>query len=167
MKLRLLQISVTGCMLLLAYPVMAQVNWENEIELARSYAESDRKAVLIANLDFTEEESILFWPVHKQYRYSVNQTNDRLVKLIKKFADNYDDLSDEIATELMIDSLDIEEDKVMLKRIYTEKLLDVLPPNKVARFFQLENKMDAYVRIGLAASVPLVKPKTEVQALAK
>jgi hypothetical protein len=155
------QLLVLGVILFLAFPVAAQVSFQDEMELFGSYVETDRKAVLIANLDFTEEESAIFWPVHKQYRYSVNLTNDRLVKLIKKFADNYDNLSDEMASELMIDSLDIEEDKLILKRMYTEKLLDVLPPNKVARFFQLENKMDAYMRVGLTEGVPLIKPKVE------
>jgi len=99
MKLRLNQLVVIGCILFLAFPVAAQVNWESEMEVARSYAEADRKTVLAANLDFSEEENAIFWPVHKEYRYSVNLTNDRLVKLIKKFADNYDNLSDEMAAD--------------------------------------------------------------------
>ena len=149
--------------LLFSFSSFAQMNVEDQVELLRSAVKTSRKAIIAANVVFTEEESELFWPLYNEYRITVDKVNDRLLALIKKYAKNYESLSDEVASELMIESLDIEEDRLVLKHIYTVALLDVLPPRKVARFFQLENKMDAEVKYDLALSIPLAKPKEDTQ----
>lgn len=139
----------------------AQMNTEDAIELVRSEAAANRKLIIVANMSLSEEESKIFWPAYKEYRRKVEKVDDRLVSLINKYADNFESLGDSLASEMMIESLDIDEDKLLLKRAYTEELLDILPPSKVAIFFQLENKMDAVVKMELANSIPLAEPKEE------
>ena len=56
----------------------------------------------------------------------------------------------------MSEALDIEEAEVNLKRSYAQKLDDVLPATKVARYIQIENKIRALVKRELAQRIPLV-----------
>src|SRR3989304_1982235 len=67
------------------------------------------------------------------------------------------DLTDEVAKRLVGDYLAIEQDRIHLKQSYLPKLREVLPEKKVARYFQIENKIEAAVRYDLAEKIPLVK----------
>jgi hypothetical protein len=44
-----------------------------------------------------------------------------------------------------------------LQASYVPKLSKVLPPKKVARYLQIENKIRAAVKYDLAAEIPLVE----------
>ena len=67
-----------GTALLLAAPAFAQLNVEDEIELTRSYIEANRKTIVAVNINFTDEESKIFWPVYKDYRTGAKEAGNRL-----------------------------------------------------------------------------------------
>ena len=149
---------------LLAVPVFAQGNAADQLELTRTYIEANRQTIVTTVMNLTEEESKTFWPIYKEYRANVQKVNDRLIKLIEDYANSYENLTDEKSADLMIRNLDIEEDRLLYKRIYIELFLEALSPSKVARFFQIENKMDSVIRADLAVAIPLMAPKTQVLA---
>jgi hypothetical protein len=51
----------------------------------------------------------------------------------------------------------IEQSDGGLQASYVSKLSKVLPPKKVARYLQIENKIRAAVKYDLAAEIPLVE----------
>ena len=53
--------------------------------------------------------------------------------------------------------LAIEEAEVKLRKSYADKLANVLPGKKTARYLQIESKIRALVRYELAANIPLVE----------
>jgi len=159
------KIVLMAAMLLLTGPVFVQakLNTEDQIVLSRSYIESNRKTIVALNLDLTEEESKTFWPVYKQYRELVDMINEDFIELLKDYAENYQDLSDRMAVNLLNDYLDIEMDRVASKKAYIEEFSKVLPPQKVAQFFQIENKMDTVIKAEVAMIIPLIEAKTVSQ----
>jgi hypothetical protein len=82
---------------------------------------------------------------------------DRVLKLLETYAKAYDTISDEMATKLMTQYLALERDHVALLSAYFPRFGKVLPPKKVARLYQVENKIRALVNYDLARSIPLVK----------
>ena len=50
-----------------------------------------------------------------------------------------------------------ERDRTALRRKYVDQFAEVLPGRKVARFYQIENKVDAVIRYDLAATIPVVE----------
>ena len=46
----------------------AQTALDEQIALARQSAHTDRKVILMGNVNFTSSESAEFWPAWKQYR---------------------------------------------------------------------------------------------------
>jgi hypothetical protein len=85
--------------------------------------------------------------------------NQRIVKLIESYAAAYraNSLTDEDAKRLMGELVAIEKGEAAMKEYYVPKLYEVLPPKKVARYLQIENKIRAIVKYELADAVPLVK----------
>jgi hypothetical protein len=164
MNKRIMNLLVAGAVLLLASSVSAQVNTEDKIELTRTYIEANRQTIVVSAMELTEEESKVFWPVYQDYRTDIETVNDRSIKILRDYADNFENLSDAMAAEMMSEYLDIEEDRLIYKQIYVELLTEALPISKVVRFFQLENKMDAVIKFDLAAEVPFAAIKEAPEA---
>lgn len=154
-------LSVIAAVLVFVGPVFAELglNIEDKTVLSRSYIEANRKTIVAINLDLTEEESKVFWPVYEEYRELIDLINDDYLELLKDYAQNYQDLSDRMAVNLLNDYLNLEMDRVASKKAYIEEFSKVLPPQKVAKYFQIENKMDAIIKADLAIEIPLIEPK--------
>ena len=82
---------------------------------------------------------------------------DRLVRVIKEFVDSNATLTGEQANRLLDEYLDIKAMEVGVRQKHVKAFRKLLPPAKVTRFFQLENKLDAVVNYELAQAVPLTR----------
>jgi Spy/CpxP family protein refolding chaperone len=144
----------------LAAPTFAaqEISVDQQIQMARSLSEAQRQATMAANLTLTDQESQKFWPIYRDYRTAVGALNDKMVALIRDFADNFDSLSDSKAKSITKTYLDIEKQRIDLKAKYVAKYDKVLSAVQTARVLQIENKLDALVQVGLAKSIPLVQP---------
>ena len=118
---------------------------------------ADRQAVVAANLPLTEGEARAFWPVYKDYRGEVEKIGERAAKLIAAYAANFETMTDAKADAFFKDSLAIERDRLTVREKYVPKVRAVLPAQKAARFFQIENKLDAIVNVTVASEIPLVR----------
>ena len=141
---------------------LAQVNekfadMSDEIASVRSVAQSDRKTIVDHAMQLTPQESTAFWPVYNKYREEVTRVNDQLVKVITDYAAQRDTLTDAQANKLVTDYLAYEQSALDLRKKYLKQFTAVIPITKVARFYQIENKLDVVQRLGLASEIPLTK----------
>jgi hypothetical protein len=120
---------------------------------------ADRQAVVAANLPLTDGEAKAFWPVYKEYRTEVEKNADRLAKLIVAYAANYESMTDTKADAFFTESMAIDRDKLAVREKFVPRVRGVLPAQKAARFFQIENKLDAIINVALAQEIPLVPLK--------
>jgi hypothetical protein len=139
-----------------ALPVMAGEK-PGSMEALRDALKADKKAYIEQYMQLTQAEAKEFWPYYNSYQFDLQKINDRLIKLIDDYAQNYNDLSDQDAVKMVNEYLIIERDQVKQKELYFRTLNKTLPAKKVARYLQLENKINAMVRFELAAKIPLVK----------
>ncbi len=129
----------------------------DEVEVGRAVAQAERKMVVAKNMELSEEESSAFWPVYNDFHEALRKVNDRRVALIQQFAKDYETLSDEAAEQLVADYFDIQQERLKIRKSWVKRFNKVLPPRKVARYVQVENKLDAIVNFELARSIPLVQ----------
>jgi hypothetical protein len=129
------------------------------IQQLQADLKADRQAVVAANLPLTEGEARAFWPVYKEYRGEVEKVSDRVAKLIVAYASNFETMDDAKAEAFFKESVAIEREKLAVRERHVPKVRAVLPAQKAARFFQIENKLDAVVNMSLAAQIPLVPLK--------
>ena len=144
-------------LLAISSPVSAQTALDEQIALARQSAHTDRKVLIMGNVNFTADESAEFWPAWDQYRAAASANGDRLLALIKNFAENYEQMTDMKANELMVDSFSINMQDVVIKQNFAKKINTFMPATKVMRILQIENKLDAAIDMKLASEIPLVK----------
>jgi glutamate synthase domain-containing protein 3 len=95
--------------------------------------------------------------VYDTYQNDLAKLNDRTIKLIQDYAKNYKTMTDETAQKLLDEYMAIEGDRLKLRESYRPQFMKVLPAKRVARFYQLENKIHAVVSYDLARQIPLIK----------
>lgn len=130
-----------------------------DLQLLLDTIRSNRRALVAVNLQLSAEEATKFWPLYERYQQEMNAIGDRVSAIVQDYSANFRDLSNDKALELMNKYLEAEADRVKLRRTYLPEFSAILPGRTVARFYQIENKMDAVVRYDLAAAIPVVDEK--------
>lgn len=149
--------AITVLLCALALPVLAQDKPADNMQILREKIQADKKLLVAANMGLTEKEGQAFWPVYESYQKDLGLLNGRMLVLIQDFAKNYQAMTDDAAKKLVGEYLAIEGDRVKLKQSHLPKLRQALPEKKVARYLQIENKIEAVIRYELAEKIPLVK----------
>ena len=130
---------------------------EPAIQMLRQEVGKDRREIVKANMLLTNSEAARFWPLYDQYRSEIHKVGDRRLKVITDYAANRDSMSEEEANRLAREWLDAEKQRVDIKEDYLKKFQkEGLSARTTARFFQIDQKLDAAVDAALAARIPLI-----------
>ena len=154
-------IVVVGLILGVAAPLAAQTGQSatTNMDILAQKLKADKKLVVAQTMQLTDQESKAFWPIYDAYQADLAKINARLKTAIEGYANDYNanTMTDAKAAALTIEVIAIEEALVGLKKTYVAKLKGVIPPIKIARFIQVENKVRALVNAELAAGIPFVQ----------
>ena len=129
---------------------------EPAIQMLRQEVGKDRRDLVKANMLLTNSEAARFWPIYDEYRAEMNKVGDKRVKLITDFAANRDSMSEDEGMRLLKERLDIEKEKNDVRGDYVKKFNKELSARTTARFFQIDQKLDAAMEAALAAKIPLI-----------
>ena len=142
-----------------APPASAEAQKEamEDLQFARAELASARQALITQAMDLTPAEMEGFWPLYRAYRQDAAKIGDRILALIQRYAANYDTLTDPTADKLVTDFVKVEQARARLKATYLPKFKKVLPAKKVARFYQVENKLDLLILAEMAEQIPLAR----------
>ena len=152
-----LHVAIVLLLCSVSLPVLAQDKPADTMQILREKIQADKKLLVATNMDLTEKEAQAFWPIYESYQKDLGLLNGRMLVLLQDFAKTYQAMTDEEARKLVGEYLAIERDRVRLKQSYLPKLRQALPEKKVARYLQIENKIEAVIRYELARKIPLVK----------
>ena len=128
-----------------------------QLENARALIQATQEALIRNDLRLTADEEEGFWPLWEEYRAATLPIRDRYVLLIAEYLRRYDagTLDDAYAERVLTDYFEIKTGLLETRESFVERFAAVLPMLKVARLYQLENKLTADVDAELALIVPL------------
>jgi uncharacterized pyridoxal phosphate-containing UPF0001 family protein len=135
----------------------AEPSVEAQIEQLRKDARAGKADIIASSMGFTAEEAAKFWPLYKGYETAQKAVGDEKVAIIKDYAAHYDAMTDAKATELVGRLQALEDKTLATKHQFVKSLEGVLPAKKVARYYQVENRIQMLTNLSLAADIPLVK----------
>jgi hypothetical protein len=133
---------------------------DSQIESARADIRADKVAIIKEAMNFTPQESSVFWPIYKKYEYDLSRLNDQRVQLVKDYTDRFATLTDADAKQMAEKSFDLESQKLDLKKKYYKEFSEKLPSTTVAKFFQLEHRLDLLIDLQVAAALPSLLVKS-------
>ena len=146
-------------MIAVCAPLWAKESADTNLQILLDKIHADKKLLVAANMDLSDDEGKAFWPVYDSYQKDLKGINKRLMAVISSYAEawNNDALTDEKAKSLLDEALAIEESEVQLRKKHADKLFGVLSAKLVVRYLQIENKIRAAIRYDLAEEIPLVQ----------
>ena len=151
---------VSMCLVMIALMysfASAQDKPSDNMQIFIEKIKADKKLLVAENMQLSEAEAKKFWPVYEQYQNELFILRMRSLKLIDNYAENYKSMTNDVAKKLLDEYLTIERLRQKVREAYLPKFRKVLPEIKVARYYQIENKISALVNYELAAKIPLVK----------
>lgn len=147
--------SVLLTILLLAVPFAALA--DEAMDLKKQIMFSQKKVIMLENIDFTDEETRAFWPVYDKHQEELFQVNQKAAKLILAYAAVYQTLTDEQALEIIDEYYNIQDERLAVMKTMAADVGKVLPGKKAFRYMQIENKLNAIARYELAKEIPLAQ----------
>lgn len=148
---------ITAVLLLgAASSAAAQQEPSTNMKIVAEKIRADKKLLVAANMGLTEAEGAKFWPVYDACQADLQKLTQRTVTLIKDYAGSYQAMTDDVAGKLLNEMVAIEKDRAGLISSYQPKFAAAIPMLKVARYYQIENKVRAIVNYELADAIPLV-----------
>ncbi len=136
--------------------VVQDDNLDSYIQVLRSNLRTSKVEIIAEAMQFNDSESSVFWPVYRNYEFELSKLNDQKVALLKDYAEHLDKISPAKAKELAEKSFALEQQRTDLKRKYFKEFEKVMPANRVAKFFQVDNRLDLLINLRIASMVPLI-----------
>ena len=130
----------------------------DDLDALREKLRADKRLVVAEALELTEKEAQAFWPVYNAYQSDMVAHYDRILKLLETYA-GVVQVDDRRGRDPAARRVPVRADQLPQHHhvAIVPSFQRVLPPKKVARLYQLENKIRALVDYQLAQEVPLIK----------
>jgi Spy/CpxP family protein refolding chaperone len=138
------------------YVANAQSTHDEQQQLI-AQIQNDKHAIVLKTLELEDEQVEAFTPIYDRYQVERKKLFDRAAALLDLYASNYQSMTDAAARQILKDWFSLQDDEVALRRKYARQFEKVLPPAKVIRFVQVENKLDTLVQLKAVANVPLAR----------
>ena len=132
---------------------------DSTIALVRANMQADRTTLITTGMNFNDKDGAAFWPIYKEYEYERSRLDDSRVAVIKEYTQKYPKLTDAEAKAMAEQMLECDARLVALKKKYYKKFSKVLPALTVAKFLQLDRRVDLMMDIQVESSLP---PLTQV-----
>jgi hypothetical protein len=132
---------------------------QGELEAFSIGIEAEREQAIRDNLPLSDAQARDFWPLYQEYRVAIGDVGDRQIRILTDYVELYrsGDISDEEAKILLEAALQTDAEDLHVRHEYMDKLLQVLPAKIVARFYQLENRLDVLAQMAIMKEVPLME----------
>jgi hypothetical protein len=129
------------------------------IELLRADVKKEKASIVAEVMELSADEAAKFWPIYKDYEAAVTRIGDTKLAGIKKYAANYENMTDAVADELAQAVLRIDQDRHDIKVKYYERVKQQLGAITAARFLQVENQLLMLLDLQVAASLPVIRSR--------
>ena len=126
---------------------------DSTIAVIRANLGADKTTIITAGMNFSDKDAAAFWPIYRNYEHERSTLDDRRVAVIKEYAEKYSTLTDADAKAMSDQMFDCDSRLAELKKAYFN---NVLPAYSVAKFFQLEHRIDLLMDMKAESALPLL-----------
>lgn len=131
------------------------------IDLLKKDIQAESKNIVEANLELTDEQAAIFWPLYDEYDAAYDVIVDERLKFLEDYMLDYYALDDETTKDLISRAIEIDQKILNTRKEHINKMLDVLPATLVGKFFQIDNRIGAVIDVIRMATVPLIRKEEE------
>lgn len=129
---------------------------QDTVSLLRAGLRMDHREFVKASLTLNDDEAAKFWTIYNQYEADMIKINDRKWQLLQEYADNYDDVTEDMADDLVKSMLDLRSSRGDVLKKYYKKVAKALTNRLGMRFVQVESVWNAASDLKLSTAIPLI-----------
>ena len=126
------------------------------VDMMRKDMRNDSNAVVDQAMGLDPAQKAKFWAVYDGYQTEMKGLWDQRLANIKKYADNYDTMTDATADQLATNALNIEAQQTAIRKKYYPQMKAALGAKVAARWLQVENMIGQLVGLQVNSQIPLV-----------
>lgn len=138
-----------------AVPAQAQAQNEQYMELLRQDLRSGKVEVMTEAMALTDEQGEVFWPIYREYQTKLSTIGDKRIAMIKDYAENYENMTDEKAGDIVKNWFGQQKDRLSLLEKTAKKVAKATDSVVAARFLQVENAVNMLIDLQIASELPL------------
>jgi hypothetical protein len=128
---------------------------KEKLDLTREAIENQRRVLVAGSLPLSPAEEKAFWPLYDDYEKERRAIDERANRLVADFVASAASLSDSQAKEMLAKALEVDDERVRVRRRFLDRMGKAIAPRKLVRFYQIENKLDSVVRADISRQIPL------------
>ena len=132
------------------------LNLQEYITLLRKDVNTDKVKILGEVMQFDAEDAAKFWPMYHDYDSELNKLNDMRLANIKEYAQNYTNMTENKADELIKNSMSYQKQRDELLAKCYERVKNELGAVTAARFVQVEHQLLLIIDLKIASALPIV-----------
>jgi len=140
-----------------ADPAKSREEMDRAIETLRKDARAGKADILGKTMALDSTQAAAFWPIYKQYEAEAQALGNERVAVIQDLVEHWSSLDDAKARGLLERQIAFEDKRLALMKKYKDEMLKVLPAKTVARFLQVDNRLNKLVDLAIANEIPLVQ----------
>lgn len=126
-------------------------------DLLKRNVQKESKKLIEKNLELTNQQAKLFWPIYDEYDAALLEVTNERLKNISDYMLNYKDLDNTKAESLLRKALELDQKKINIQTEYYNKLIAVLPHTLVGKFFQLDQYIELLIQLQRSEKIPLIQ----------
>lgn len=131
-------------------------NIQAYVELMRANVRDQKAEIMGSVMALNIDDAAKFWPIYSEYDAELTKLNDLRVHNIIEYAENYSQMTDEKADELIQSALNYQKQRAELLAKYYERVKQALGGITAARFLMVEHQLLLLIDLQIASSLPIV-----------
>lgn len=131
-------------------------NIQAYVELMRADVRDQKAEIMGSVMQLNIDDAAKFWPIYSEYDAELTKVNNLRVHNITEYADNYSQMTDEKADELIQSTFDYQKQRAELLTKYYGRVKEALGAITAARFLMVEHQLLLIIDLQIASSLPIV-----------
>jgi hypothetical protein len=160
---------VTAAAFLISFGIAAQekqlkepteskdLNLQSYVQLLRADLKASKRTLIKESMQLDNKQSEAFWPLYNQYDVEQTKLGDQKLALVQQYARDFLSMTDDKADQLAQQVMQLDEQRLVLRKKYYDLMKKSLPAVVVARFFQLENQIQLVIDLQIASNLPIIE----------
>jgi hypothetical protein len=143
----------------LAFTGLRAQSAKEEIDFMQSVFGMEKKALVAEFVKPGAAQKDAFWQLYDEYEMARKELGKKRIELLLKYEENFDNLSNELAADLLKEILALQKQNDKLVAGYVKKVAKATDPVVAMQFHQVEMYVMSEIRVALADGLPLPEIK--------
>ncbi|WP_157491530.1 hypothetical protein [Flammeovirga sp. SJP92] len=130
-----------------------------DAETIKSVIKTEKRIFFMENMDLSLEEATKFWELYDKFELDNSDLSREKTKLFEELISETDGITDEEALNMVNELMAIQQKNLKLKKKHMKIMQKELSPKTVARFYQLNELVNSFLKTQILSELPVVQSK--------